>query len=91
MNTESDTPRIDEFAECGFYSEMINHAEQLERERKFIDLWMITATDHQKQRVDLKIVIAEMMQLPNSYFYNLGKQALEKLWTQNQTPRGQMR
>jgi hypothetical protein len=32
MNTESDTPRTDEVAEGYWYSEMLNHAEQLERE-----------------------------------------------------------
>jgi len=32
MNTESDTPRTDEVAEGYWYSEMLNHAERLERE-----------------------------------------------------------
>jgi hypothetical protein len=32
MNTESDTPRTDEVAEGYWYSEMLNHAEKLERE-----------------------------------------------------------
>ena len=32
MNTESDTPRTDEVAEGYWYSELLNHAEQLERE-----------------------------------------------------------
>jgi hypothetical protein len=32
MNTESDTPRTDAVAEGYWYSEMLNHAEQLERE-----------------------------------------------------------
>ena len=32
MNTESETPRTDAVAEGYWYSEMLNHAEQLERE-----------------------------------------------------------
>lgn len=32
MKTESDTPRTDEVAEGYWYSEMLNHAEKLERE-----------------------------------------------------------
>jgi len=32
MNKESDTPRTDEVAEGYWYSEMLNHAENLERE-----------------------------------------------------------
>jgi hypothetical protein len=32
MNKESDTPRTDEVAEGYWYSEMLNHAERLERE-----------------------------------------------------------
>ena len=32
MNKESDTPRTDEVAEGYWYSEMLNHAEKLERE-----------------------------------------------------------
>jgi phosphomevalonate kinase len=32
MNTESDTPRTDEVTEGYWYSEMLNHAEKLERE-----------------------------------------------------------
>jgi hypothetical protein len=32
MNTESDTPRTDKMREGYWYSEMLNHAEQLERE-----------------------------------------------------------
>jgi hypothetical protein len=32
MNKESETPRTDEVAEGYWYSEMLNHAEQLERE-----------------------------------------------------------
>ena len=32
MKTESDTPRTDEVAEGYWYSELLNHAEQLERE-----------------------------------------------------------
>jgi len=32
MNTESDTPRTDEVADGYWYSEMLNHAEKLERE-----------------------------------------------------------
>jgi hypothetical protein len=32
MNTESDTPRTDEMRKGYWYSEMLNHAEQLERE-----------------------------------------------------------